>query len=278
METIALIGPSGTGKSHRAIKVAHDYNVDIIIDDGLLIRGNQILVGHTAKKQPTRIGAIKAALFLEEEQAEKAKMVIKKTAPERVLILGTSLGMVQKIAANLGLPGIARVINIEEIASRQEIKRAQLMRTRFSKHVIPAPTVEVRKSFPGTLIDPLKVFLKQQKNPGQKSWLEQSVVRPTFTYYGKLTISQNALNAIASKAADDIEGVKSAGKVTLIQGEDGVVVEIHPILYFGTNLNNMSRKIQNEVKDKIEYMTGLSVKSVNVTVKDIIIKNPRGKR
>ena len=35
MEVLALVGPSGTGKSHRALVVAHDYNVDAIIDDGI---------------------------------------------------------------------------------------------------------------------------------------------------------------------------------------------------------------------------------------------------
>ena len=34
---IAFVGPSGTGKSTRAIKVARDNNIHYIIDDGLLI-------------------------------------------------------------------------------------------------------------------------------------------------------------------------------------------------------------------------------------------------
>ena len=39
MEVVAFVGPSGTGKSHRAIGVAHNNNCDAIIDDGLLIKG-----------------------------------------------------------------------------------------------------------------------------------------------------------------------------------------------------------------------------------------------
>ena len=39
MEVIAFVGPSGSGKSHRAIGIAHQYNCDAIIDDGLLIQG-----------------------------------------------------------------------------------------------------------------------------------------------------------------------------------------------------------------------------------------------
>ena len=42
MEVVAFVGPSGTGKSHRAIGVAHNNNCDAIIDDGLLIKGTKI--------------------------------------------------------------------------------------------------------------------------------------------------------------------------------------------------------------------------------------------
>ena len=44
MKVVAFVGPSGTGKSHRAIGIAHKNNCDAIIDDGLLIKGTKILV------------------------------------------------------------------------------------------------------------------------------------------------------------------------------------------------------------------------------------------
>ena len=43
MDVIALVGPSGTGKSHRALLVAHQYGADAIIDDGILIRDGKII-------------------------------------------------------------------------------------------------------------------------------------------------------------------------------------------------------------------------------------------
>ena len=43
MDVVAFIGPTGTGKSHRASKVAHDCGADVIIDDGLLIKDNKII-------------------------------------------------------------------------------------------------------------------------------------------------------------------------------------------------------------------------------------------
>jgi len=46
----ALVGASGTGKSFRAKLVAQKYGIDMIIDDGLLIRGDTLLAGRSAKK------------------------------------------------------------------------------------------------------------------------------------------------------------------------------------------------------------------------------------
>ena len=184
--------------------------------------------------------------------------------------MGTSLGMVKKIAENLGLPPITKIINIEDVATPQEIKSARFMRTRYAKHVIPAPTVEVKKSFHGMLIDPLRVFLKRSPQP-KKGWHEQSVVRPTFTYYGRLSISESALTAITSIAAREVKGIKSPGKINILQEEDGLIIEIYPILKLGNNMNATCREIQKTVKKRLEDMTGLLVKMVHVTVKEISI-------
>ncbi|MCL6610667.1 MAG: Asp23/Gls24 family envelope stress response protein [Peptococcaceae bacterium] len=277
MEVYALIGPSGTGKSHRAVMVAHLTGSDIIIDDGLLIKGNQILVGNTAKKQPTRIGAIKAALFLDRNISAKAREVLRQHNPSRVLILGTSVEMARRIASTLDLPDISRVIDIREVASPEEIKKARLNRTKFSRHVIPAPTMEVRKGFPGTIIEPLRVLIRKDKDKHSagRSWLEQSVVRPTFTYYGKLTISDHAISSIAVLAAREVSGVKSPGRVHVAQAEEELIIDISPVLYYGAYLPGVSKKLQAVIKERVEYMTGLSVKTVNVIIKSIDLKAPQ---
>ncbi len=51
MDVIAFIGPSGTGKSHRALVVAHEHHASCIIDDGILIHNNRIVGGFSAKKE-----------------------------------------------------------------------------------------------------------------------------------------------------------------------------------------------------------------------------------
>ncbi|MEW6276342.1 MAG: Asp23/Gls24 family envelope stress response protein [Bacillota bacterium] len=269
MEVYALVGPSGTGKSHRAISVAHQLDVDVIIDDGLIIQDTRILGGFSAKRQPTRIGAIRAALFLNDEHAQRAKEIIRQLRPKKVLILATSGRMAEKIGERLELPPLTKKIAIEEIASQKEIRKARIERTQHSKHVIPAPAVEVKKSFPETLIDPLKIFFQRKGAPEKRAWLEQSIVRPTFTSHGKLIITHGALAAIVARAAEEVPGVKSAGKINITQQEEGVIIELHPAVYYGRHLFKISRKIQLAVKKRVEEMTGLTVKAVHVFIKEL---------
>lgn len=272
MKVYALVGSSGTGKSHRAVLLANTLGAEVIIDDGLVIAGNQITAGVSAKKQPTRIGAIKTALFTDEEHLKTVIEYISRLQPAKILILGTSTKMVDKIAERLLLPPISEYVYIEQIASEKEIRKARRMRTQHSKHVIPAPTIEVRKSLPETIIDPLQVFLRRKGYQGSKGWLEQSIVRPTFTMYGKLSISQGALVAIANHAAAAVPGVVEVKRSSIVRSEQDVSVEIEVILDLTTKITDTSRDIQFEIKKYIETMTGLSTRNINVTVAGIKVK------
>ena len=43
IKVYAFVGPSGTGKSYRAQMVASERNINYIIDDGLLIKENEVI-------------------------------------------------------------------------------------------------------------------------------------------------------------------------------------------------------------------------------------------
>lgn len=269
MEVLALVGPSGTGKSHRAMMVAHQYDAEIIIDDGLIIKGNRILAGNSAKRQPTRIGAIKTALFMDDDHAEQAIQVLRTLQPKRVLILGTSEAMVKKIAKRLELPPVKMTIRIEDVASVKEIRKARLMRSQYSKHVIPAPTVEVKKSFPESLITPLQIFLGLKSTSGKKNWHEQSVVKATFTHYGHMSITQHALSSIIKRAALEVEGVAGVPKISIHREEQNISIDISLTATYGLQLNTLAQKVQIRVKEQVEKMTGLQINAINVTITGI---------
>ena len=64
MKVYALVGKSGTGKSYQAINLCRDRDIESIIDDGLFICRGKAMAGKSAKREATKIGAIKTALFI----------------------------------------------------------------------------------------------------------------------------------------------------------------------------------------------------------------------
>ena len=141
MEVIALVGPSGTGKSHRALLVAHNNQADAIIDDGLLIKNGKIIAGKSAKREQNKVLAVKRAIFVLPGHAEEVRKAIEETKPVRILILGTSENMASKIAKALKLPEVSRFVHIEDIATQSEMDKARFHRLREGKHIIPVPTI-----------------------------------------------------------------------------------------------------------------------------------------
>ena len=133
----ALVGRSGTGKSHHSKLVAKKFKINLIIDDGLLIKGDRLIAGKSAKEDPNFLAAVRTAVFDEEDHRREVVDVLNREKYKRIMIIGTSEKMVNKIALRLGLPEISRYIHIEEVASQEEIDTAMRVRYTEGKHVIP---------------------------------------------------------------------------------------------------------------------------------------------
>lgn len=162
MKVVALVGESGSGKSFRAQWIAKENNLDYIIDDGLLIYKGHIVAGKSAKSEKTMIASVKHAIFMYDKDAVPMRDAIRARGDISILLLGTSERMVQRIAQRLELPPPERIILLTDIASPEEIALAKRMRETQGKHVIPAPTFEVKKHFSGYFLDSLKVFFRMQ--------------------------------------------------------------------------------------------------------------------
>ena len=112
MKIYALVGKSGTGKSFQAVNLCKRLNIEAIIDDGLFIHRNRVAAGISAKRQDTKVGAVKTALFNNDDHMIEVRDAIVRRAPESLLIIGTSDRMVDKIAERLGLHEINERIYI----------------------------------------------------------------------------------------------------------------------------------------------------------------------
>ncbi|MGE5561458.1 MAG: Asp23/Gls24 family envelope stress response protein [Chloroflexota bacterium] len=267
MEVYALVGPSGTGKSHHAMIVANDNQIDLIVDDGLLIADGKIVCGQSAKRETTRVAAVRRAIFADAADAAAARDVLARLSPGRVLILGTSQQMIDKIRANLALPELTKLISIDQVASPAEIRRALRARRERGRHVIPAPTLEVKKTFSGYLIDPLKLFIRSKNGVETRMLFEKSVVRPTYSSLGRFYIDDIVIIAIAARAARSVEGIRKPGRATLVTENRGVTINMDVTVKYGCNVNAVLAAVQKAVRDVVEHMTALNVLAVNVVAR-----------
>ena len=271
IKTYAFIGPSGTGKSYRAQYVAGQRDINYIIDDGLLIKDSQVIAGTPAKKAPTKIETVKNALFINDDQKEEIQKAIKKYKPSSILILGTSDGMVDKIAENLELPQISERIYINEVATQEEMDTARKMRVTEGKHVIPVPTFEIKKDFSGFLLDPLQIFKSKGKD-AEPYIAEKSIIRPTFSYLGKFTISDSVFKDIIVTVAKQIPGIYRVMKIRVDKTRNdtaGVQLYIEVSIEYGAEMLEVLKILKRETRREIENLTAMYISNVEIVAKEL---------
>ena len=240
IKVYAFVGPSGTGKSYRAQMVASEKNIHFIIDDGLLIKDNEIIAGASAKKAPTKIETVKHALFYAEEEKKPIEKALKKYRPDKILILGTSDGMLQKIAANLGLPEVSETTYI------------------------------IKKDFSGYLLDPLQIF--KSKGAGQKPYIsEKTIIRPTFSYLGKFTISDTVFRQIVEYLAERMQSIYRVVRTRATSTVAGPSIYMEVIVMYGYNIQEVLKEFKEKARKEIENLTAMNVVSMDVVAKSVHI-------
>lgn len=282
MEVVAFVGSSGTGKSHRALVVAHENKIECIIDDGILIHDNKIVAGFSAKKESSRLKAVRRAIFQDEVQVKSVREQLDKIKPNKLMIIGTSDNMVKKITKALGLQEPDRYIRIEDVATPKEIEKAQHARLKEGKHIIPVPTMELKSHFRGYLIDPIKTMwrrrtLKKQDQDtlGQigSEGFERSVVRPSFSYYGRLTFDDEVIIKLIRNGLKKVAGVDETSIISFKKsdkGQNGLVVDMAVVIEHGYPVKPLMQQVQKSVRNEIEYITGMSIERMSIKVKNII--------
>lgn len=272
MEVIAFFGPPGTGKSDRALVVAYENKASCIIDDGILIYHSRIVAGKSAKREESRPKAVRRAIFWDAEQREEVRQALEKINPKRVLILGTSDRMVETICKALGLPKPSKYIRIQDVARPDEMLKAKEARNKEGKHVIPVPTMELKPYFKGYLIDPLRFFRNRKKEMPKRfsENEERSVVRPVFSYYGKLSFSDRVIESLVYYAVRDMKKIR----ITYVRSEkstgqmNGLILFIDVSVKPGTpqEIKKIIHTMRDRIQREIEHTTGMSLDTIKVNV------------
>ena len=281
MKIYSLSGPSGTGKSYQAPILMIEKGIDCLIDDGLLIYKDGVAGGTSAKRQHTKVGAIKTALFTDQNHADTVTAAIKKINPESILIVGTSDQMTDRIASRLGLPEVSERIYIEDITTDEEREIAMKSRSQQGKHVIPAPTLQLKRDFAGYFMDPQKLLwtAKEKAQEAIQTGLHlakrgetegKTVVRPTYSYLGDFLINDKVVTDIAKCVGKEVPGVDSVIRVYAGSQPEQLTVDAVIDLKESASIWDSAMAFQKRLTDVIEEMTAFNVVRIDVEVRKLV--------
>lgn len=276
MKIMGLIGPSGTGKSHHALVVAYEQHLNCLLDDGLLIYHNRIIAGISAKEETNRMQAVRRAIFLDPVHRAQVRQAIEKIQPAGLLILGTSAHMVQRICENLQLPSPLSFISITDVSCAADIAEAQRLRKEEGKHIIPVPVLELRPHFRGYLLDPVRSWW--QGRNGRKA-VERSVVRPLFSYYGKLSFANAVPAELVRHCVQQLSFIAAVHKVHIDKRKhserNGIMVTVQVSVYYGVEIKKEMVRMKQVIQEEIEYSTGMVVEVLEITVRHIVVRRQK---
>ena len=269
VKVYALVGRSGTGKSHHSKLVAQKHHIDLIIDDGLLIKGDKILAGHSAKRDPNFLVAVKTAVFDDDAHREEVIEALLKEKYKKILIIGTSEKMVNKIAQRLNLPPVTKVFHIEEVASEEEIETAMRIRYTEGKHVIPVPSIEITRNYPQIVYDSMKVFFGKRIPFKKKQSFEKTIVRPEFSRPDKDAVNENTLMQMVKHCIDEYDKVIKVKRVrtTALKNNEydiNVTLQVPLRHYIGQTMS----ELQEYIADCIEKYGGIMVHQVSIEIEE----------
>ena len=278
MKVVSFTGKSGTGKSFQATALAQRRGFDAIIDDGLLIYKGQIVAGTSAKKCASKAAAMRTALFNYDDHRESVKAAIAEYDPATLMIIGTSDRMTDLVADQLGIGPIEERIYIEDVTTPEEREIAKHFRQDEGEHVIPAPVGQLRRDFAGYFMDPIKSFInmargnavQDDKKTEDEDPDDRTVVRPTFSYFGSFTISEQVIRDIIRIAAEKYDSHIVVVDRMNNGKQQNMSVTIDVMAVRDPESVDKCIGLQKDVFDALSSMTAFTIESVNVRIRDIV--------
>jgi len=271
IKVYALVGSSGTGKSFRARLITEKYQIALMVDDGLLIRGQQILAGKSAKRESNRFKAVKRAIFEDPDHANAVRQALAREKYTSILIIGTSERMVAKISERLELPYPDRVIYIEDVSTVEEIAMAREHRKTQGKHIIPVPVVEVKKDPGHRVLDSIRFFL--EKHPvlfWKRQVVEKTIVQPPFSRVGKISISEAALSQMIMHCVEEFDSTLKIQKIIIDDHNRDYSIEVILKIQYGFKIGPALSDLQNYIVEWVERYSGIHIHRLDFTVDQVV--------
>lgn len=128
---------------------------------------------------------------------------------------------------------------------------------------------------------------EQQAVPPAQKWPIADETRDE-TSMGAVRIHNNVIAVIAHEAASRVAGVaelsgtlvdeladmigkrsRDRGIRVAVEDENSIVIELTVVLEYGVKIPDVCARLQTEVRESVEEMTGKSVQAVNISVQSI---------
>ena len=135
--------------------------------------------------------------------------------------------------------------------------------------------MELKQHFGGFFANlPYNLFSKNRKIREDS----RSIVRPAFSYYGLILISDYVIEDIINLIVERMVGVARINYIHVRRRSDsrGLSVHVELIFYYGVKVFEVSRILQQKIKKKIEHMTGMQVQKVNISVRSLELRRAEG--
>ena len=217
------------------------------------------------------MAAVKVALFDQKAHRDEVARKLQGEKTKKILVLGTSEKMVNKIAARLQLPQPFKIINIEDIATQEEIEKAIRTRRIEGKHVIPVPSIEIKRNYPQIFFNAIKIFKRKPTGIGPiPKTHEKSVVRPEYSKRGKVEISEAALSQMVIHCVAEKNSDIRIKKIVVRDSGLGYRLVITIDVPYAIQLSGNIHDLQQYIIENIERYTGILIEEINIIIDKII--------
>lgn len=103
------------------------------------------------------------------------------------------------------------------------------------------------------------------------------------TQEGEIKVSKEVVNTIVKLSIDEVDSVaefshnynKKHKTLHVKINDNNVWVNAYIALYYGNNIQKEVEKVQENIINSVQTMLNLKVKTVNICVKDIVLKEEK---
>ena len=136
------------------------------------------------------------------------------------------------------------------------------------QHVLPVARAQIQRNFAGKLVSQIKGFFKSRDTDEGRN----TVVKPPFSFDGKVTIGTDAILAMCRRLLELGEHVQKIHELEIEPEDDSLDINLTLDLRLGDkSALAIARHLQRKVRMGLSYFTGMDVKKVNISVKEVFL-------